>query len=91
MYDTNNQRRQCLGQRCKSSLCDYSNAYIFVNRTMTVSNIETAGNPNNRKNIIIKSCAPFTECINEMSNTQIDNAKNIYIVMQCNTLEMNLL
>ena len=33
------------------------------------------------KNIIIKNCAPFTNCISEINNTQTDNAKDIDIVM----------
>ena len=40
-----------------------------------------AANPNNRKNIIIKNCAPFTNFIREINNTQIGNAKNIDIVL----------
>ena len=27
--------------------------------------------------IIIKSCAPFTDCISEINNTQIDDVKDI--------------
>ena len=65
----------------KSSLCDYSDSYILVSVTITVPNTGTAGNPNNRTNIIIKNCAPFTDCISEMNNTHIDNAKDIGIVM----------
>ena len=44
-------------------------------------NTGTAANPNNKKNIMIKNCAPFTNCISEINNTQIDNAKDIDIVM----------
>ena len=29
----------------------------------------------------IKNCAPFTNCISEINDTQINNAKNIDIVM----------
>ena len=66
----------------KSSLCDYSDAYILVSATITVPNTAAAGvNQNNRKNIIIRNCAPFTNCISEINNTQIYNAKDIYIVM----------
>ena len=36
---------------------------------------------NNRKNIMIKNCAPFTNFISEISNTQVDNTKGIGIVM----------
>ena len=67
----------------KSSLCDYSDAYILVKETITVNNTAAAGaaaNNTNRK-VIFKNCAPFTNCINEINNTQIDNAKDIDIVM----------
>ena len=62
----------------RSSLCDYSDGYILVSGTITVPNTAAAGAvANNRKNIIIKNCAPFTNCISEINNTQIDNAKDI--------------
>ena len=32
-------------------------------------------------NVIFKYCAPFTNCISEINNTQVDNAKDIDIVM----------
>ena len=38
-------------------------------------------NPNNKKNVINKSCAPFTDCISEINNTQTDNANYIDIVI----------
>ena len=64
-----------------SSLCDYSDAYIVVSGTITVPNTGTAENPNNRKTIIFENYAPFTNCISEINDTQIDNAKDIGIVM----------
>ena len=64
----------------RSSLCDYSDAYILVTTTITVPNTGTAANPNNRKNIIVKNCSSFTYCISEINNTQIDDAKDIDIV-----------
>ena len=33
------------------------------------------------KGVIFKNCAPFTNCISEINNTQVDNAKDIDIVM----------
>ena len=30
---------------------------------------------------MFKNCAPFTDCISETNNTQVDNAKYIDIVM----------
>ena len=67
----------------KSSLCDYSDAYILVKGTISVNNTAAAGAAanNNNKKVIFKNCAPFTNCISEINNTQIDNAKDIDIVM----------
>ena len=67
----------------KSSLCDYSDAYILVKGTITVNNTAAAdadANSTNKK-LIFKKCAPFTNCISEINNTQVDNAKDIDIVM----------
>ena len=33
------------------------------------------------KGVAFKNCAPFINCISEINNTQIDNAKDIDIVM----------
>ena len=67
----------------KSSLCDYSDAYILVKGTITVNNTAAQGAAanNTNKKVIFKTCAPFTNCISEINNTQIDNAKDIDIVM----------
>ena len=67
----------------KSSLCDYSDVYILVKGTITVNNTPAADpNANNtNKKVIFKNCAPFTNCISEINNIQVDNAKDIDIVM----------
>ena len=67
----------------KSSLCDYSDAYILVKGTISVNNTAGAGVAlnNTNKKVIFKNCAPFTNCISKINNTQIDNAKDIDIVM----------
>ena len=67
----------------KSSLCDYSDAYIFVKGTISVNSTAAAGAAvnNTNKKVIFKNCAPFTNCISEINNTQIDNAKDIDIVI----------
>ena len=36
---------------------------------------------NTNKKVIIKNCVPFTDCIKEINNTQIDNVKDIDVVM----------
>ena len=66
----------------KSSLCDYSDAYILVKGTISVNNTAAQGAAaNNTNKVIFKNCTPFTNCISEINNTQIDSAKDIDIVM----------
>ena len=66
----------------RSSLCDYSDAYVLVNRDISVNNKGTAAAPNNtNKKVISKNCAPFTNCISKINNTQTDNAEYIDKVM----------
>ena len=67
----------------RSSLCDYSDAYILVKGNISVNNIVTAdaGANNTNKKVIFKNCAAFTKCISRINNTDIDNAQDIDIVM----------
>ena len=67
----------------KSSLCDYSDAYVLVKGTIAVNNTAAADASAKitNKKVIFKNCASFTNCINKINNTQVDNAKDIDIVM----------
>ena len=67
----------------RSSLCNYSNAYKLAKGNITVNNNAAAGAvANNADNkVIFKNCAPFTNCISKINNTQIDNAEYIDIVL----------
>ena len=67
----------------RSSLYDYSDAYILVKGNITVNNTAADGAAanNTNKKVIFKNCAPFTSCISKINNTQIDNAEYIDIVM----------
>ena len=82
----------------KSSLCDYSDAYILVKGKITIAgnagpeldpaNPRTAAQllaarqaDERDKVVAFKNCAPFTNCISEINNTQVDNAKDIDILM----------
>ena len=67
----------------RSSWCDYNDPYILVSVAITVPNTAAAAvaAADNRKNIITKNCPPFTNFISEINNTQIDNAKDIDIVL----------
>ena len=64
----------------KLSLWDYSDGYILVSETITVTEL-AAGRGNNSVEVVIKNCVPFTDCISEINNIQIDNAKAINVVM----------
>ena len=66
----------------RSSLCDYSDAYIIVKGNITVSctAAEGAAANNTNKKIISKHCALFTNCISKINNTEVDNAEYIDVV-----------
>ena len=67
----------------KSSLCDYSDAYILIKGNITVNNTVAADADANKinKKVTFTNCALFTDCISEIDNTQVDNVKCIDIVM----------
>ena len=67
----------------RSILCDYSDAYILAKENISVNNTAAAyGNVNNtNKKVICTHCAPFTDCISKINNTQVDNNKDNDIVM----------
>ena len=69
----------------KSSLWDYSDAYILVKETITINGAgadAAARQADERdKGLAFKNCTLFTNCISEINNTQVDNAKDIDIVM----------
>ena len=81
-YNTNSQIK-FEASVLKSSLCDYSDADIHVKGTITVSNTEDAGAAanNSNKKVAFKNFAPFTDCVSEINNTQVDNAEDIDVVM----------
>ena len=52
------------------SLCDYSDSYILVKGNISVNKTAAAD-----------AYAPFTDCISKINSTQVDNDKDIDIVM----------
>ena len=65
----------------RSSLCDYSDVYIIVKGTISIA-AQAGDNPNHaNKKVVFKNCAPFTDCVSKINNTQIDNAKHIDVIM----------
>ena len=69
----------------KSSLSDYSDAYIVVKGKITIigeGDDAAARQANERdKGVAFQNWTPFTNCISEINDTQIDNVKDIDIVM----------
>ena len=58
-------------------------AYIHVKGSIEVPNTAAAGASvnNTNKKETIKNCAPFTNCIIEINNRQVDGAQDIDLVM----------
>ena len=75
----------------KSTLCDYSHAYILANRTVitgTGDNAAARQADERNRGVIFKNCAPIINCKSEINNAETDNAKDIDIVMQmCHLIE----
>ena len=87
MYNTKNQI-EFKTSTLKPSLCDYSDAYILVSGIITITGAEAdddddgaKGATERNKEVMFKHCTPFTDCISEINNTQIDNAKDIDVVI----------
>ena len=72
----------------RSSLCNYIEEYVLLKVTITVENESAQGKPNNAKNkkVIIKNCIPFTNCRSRKSNTQVDDAHDIDVIMSIYSL-----
>ena len=67
------------------SLCDYADAYILVKGAITITGVgdDAAARQTDERNkdVIFKSCVPFTPCISKINNTKINYAQDIDIVM----------
>ena len=51
----------------RSSLCDYSDTYIFVIGTTTVAEV-SEGREDNGIQAVLKTYAPFNNCISKINN-----------------------
>ena len=69
----------------RSSLCDCSDAYIFVSGTITIKGEgdDNAGKRADERNkgVIYRNCVPLTDFISNINVTQTDNAKDVDVVM----------
>ena len=77
----------------RSDLCDYSDAYILVNSTITVTADAYPANPPNpnanannirdkrNRPVILKNNALFISCITKINNELIEDAEDLDVVM----------
>ena len=61
------------------NLCDYSDAYVWVIGTITVTNPND--NVNFNKELTLKNNAPFISCISKINGELLENAEDLDIVM----------
>ena len=69
----------------RSNLCDYSDAYILVKGTITVTAPGVNNNVNNIRDkrnrpVILKNNAPFVSCITRINGQLIEDADDLDIV-----------
>ena len=70
----------------RSNLCDYSDAYILINGTITVTAPGANNGINNirdkkNRSLILKNNAPFVSCITRINGELIEDADDLDIVM----------
>ena len=62
----------------RSNLCDYSDVYILVKGTITITGAGADAvvrqADEREKGVTFKNCTPFTKCISRIHNTDINTA-----------------
>ena len=77
----------------RSNLCDYADAYMLVNETITITWDAGRGRTEAQllagrledeigKGVAFKNCVPFTKGIRRINNTDTDTAQDIDILMR---------
>ena len=59
--------------------CDYSDAYVWLKGTITVTNPND--NANFNKDLTLKNNAPFISCISKINGEIVENAEDLDIIM----------
>ena len=62
----------------RSDLCDFSDAYIVVKGTITVTNPDNA---KRSREVAFKNNAPFINCISKINDVKIDDTEDFDVVM----------
>ena len=66
----------------ESDLCDFSDAYIVVKRTITLTKPDGKGFIDIRNRFsTFKNNAPFINCVSKINNVLIGNAEDLDVVM----------
>ena len=69
----------------KSSLCDYSDAYILLKGKITITgagaDLAARQTDERDKGVAFKNCAPFTSCKSDISNVEIHCGQDIDIII----------
>ena len=63
----------------RSDLCDYSDAYVWVKRKITVT--DPNNNANFERRLTFKNNAPFNSCISKINGELVENAEDLDIVI----------
>ena len=73
MFDTNSDIR-FKNTMLKYSLCNYSDAYVLVKGTITITGVGDGAaarqSDERNKGVIFKTCAPFINCKSKKNNTK---------------------
>ena len=76
-YDPNKEIR-IKTSMLRSDICDFSDAYVFVNRDIIVTEPDDA---KRNKEVTFKNNAPFINCISKINDIKIDNADGLGVIM----------
>ena len=62
----------------RSSLCNYIDVYVLVSGRVTITGERAGDNAKDTverdKEVMFKNFGPYTKCISEIKNTQVDDA-----------------
>ena len=65
----------------RSDFCDYSDAYILVNGTITITSQNNVNRDKKDRPLILQNNAPFISCITRINGELIEDADDLDIVM----------
>ena len=69
-----------------SSLSNYIDAYIIITLPEAGADAALRQQDKRNKQVTLKNCAPFTDCILEIHNARVDNTKDLDIAMPMRNL-----